>query len=231
MTIKVKALLPLITWDKAIFISDRPGKNKGDAGLGGGGEATDILLNRVSKAKRSITIQSPYLVMPEGALDIFEGLIKNAVKIRVVTNSLASTDNLLAFSGYQNQKQLLLDAGLDIYEYKPYPAIASELFLRFEENYHEKPVVAIHAKTMVIDGQSLYVGTFNLDPRSANLNTEVGIIVDNMKLAKEVETHIFNDMKAENSWEVRKYNANAEVSIGRRLKLLLYRMLPMQSVL
>ena len=54
---------------------------------------------------------------------------------------------------------------------------------------------------MVVDGRTLYIGTFNLDPRSANLNTEVGIIVDSRELAQEVEASIVNDMSEDNSWQ------------------------------
>jgi cardiolipin synthase C len=231
MTPRVMELWPYLIWDDAKFISDRPGKNEGQSGLAGGGEATTHLLNEVMLAKKSITIQSPYLVMPEGGMEVFADLIKQGVDVKVITNSLASTDNLFAFSGYQNQKKELLGIGVNIYEYKPYPDIAKKLFERTEYVDKTMPVFAIHAKTMVIDGQTLFIGTFNLDPRSANLNTEVGVIVKNENLSQAVEEYILNDAKPVNSWDVRKYDANQEVGLFKRFKLFLVRLLPMHAVL
>jgi cardiolipin synthase C len=228
---RIMELWPSLIWDDAIFISDKPGKNKGDQGLGGGGESTTHLINEVLLAKESITIQSPYLVMPEGGMDMFADLIKQGVNVTVVTNSLASTDNLFAFSGYQNQKEKLLQIGVNIFEYKPYPEIALQLFQRAEYVDKEMPVFAIHAKTMVIDSETLYIGTFNLDPRSANLNTEVGVIVKNKELAQSVEQTILNDAKPKNSWDVREVDANKKVGIFKRVKLYLIRLLPMHAVL
>ncbi|NOG60380.1 MAG: phospholipase D family protein [Proteobacteria bacterium] len=231
MTVKVMGLWPQLVWDDVVFISDKPGKNRAEFGLGGGGASTAHLLNEVMQAKKSITIQSPYLVMPKGGLEIFSGLIKQGVDVRVVTNSLASTDNLLAFSGYQNQKKELLKTGFNIFEYKPYPDIAKKLFQREEYKNKTIPVFAIHAKTMVVDSETLFVGTFNLDPRSANLNTEVGVIVKNKALASAVEANILNDAKPENSWEAKKVNANREGGIIKRVQLFFLRLLPMEAVL
>ena len=231
MTPKVMKLWPLLIWDNAVFVSDRPGKNKGQSGLGGGGDATTHLFNEVMLAKKSITIQSPYLVIPKGGMEVFADLIKQGVNVRIVTNSLASTDNLFAFSGYQNQKEELLKTGINIFEYKPYPAIAKKLFMRAEYVNKEMPVFAIHAKTMVIDSETLFIGTFNLDPRSANLNTEVGVIVKNSALASAVEANILNDGKPENSWEARKYDSNKESGFFKQIKLFFFSLLPMESVL
>ncbi len=231
MTVKVMKLWPMLIWDDTVFVSDKPGKNTGDSGLGGGGDSTTYLLNEVMLAKKSITIQSPYLVMPKGGLGVFSDLIKQGVTVNIVTNSLASTDNLLAFSGYQNQKKELLDIGINVFEYKPYPAIAKELLMRAGYTKKKMPVFAIHAKTMVIDSKTLFIGTFNLDPRSANLNTEVGVIVKNEILANTVEENILEDAKPENSWEARKVNANKEGGFIKRIKLFFFRLLPMEAVL
>jgi len=231
MTPKVMEIWPLLIWDEAIFISDKPGKNKQRSGLSGGGEATTHLLRAVMLAKESITIQSPYLVMPKGGMAVFANLIKQGVHVRIVTNSLASTDNLLAFSGYQNQKKELLATGINIFEYKPYPAIAKELFMRAEYVDKTMPVFAIHAKTMVIDSQTLFIGTFNLDPRSANLNTEVGVIIHNSELASTVEGNILNDANPENSWNASRVDVNKEGGILKRIKLFFLRLLPMEAIL
>ncbi len=231
MTKNISYILGKLVWDDVEFISDRPGKNDGSDGLGGGGDITDILICEVEKAKKSIIIQSPYLVLTKGGFELFAKKIKEGVDVRIITNSLPSTDNLMAFSGYQKQKKALRNIGVDIYEYKPYPVAQKDLFQRFSEMSRNIPIFAIHAKTFVIDSNVLYVGTFNLDPRSANLNTEVGVLIRNSELAQQTENNILRDMAPENSWRVKDYNANSKAKLFKRFKLFLYKLLPLEPVL
>jgi putative cardiolipin synthase len=226
---KFSALLDTMTWDDIQFIHDRPGKN--EQGWYGGGETTQTLVQVLQKAKSRVIIQSPYLVMPKGGLDLFKELISRGVKVSIVTNSLASTDNPYAFSGYSKQRQKILDTGIDVYEYRPNPAVQRELFRRYAKVEQKPPVFAIHAKTLVVDGETLFVGTFNLDPRSANLNTEVGILISNPKIAGPVEQAILNDMRPENSWNARLDNPDSFAPRSKRLKIWFKKLLPMEPLL
>ncbi|NCF15266.1 MAG: phospholipase D family protein, partial [Gammaproteobacteria bacterium] len=194
------ALLETMSWEDARFISDSPGKNEGDSGLGGGGESTQLLVDAVRNAQSSVLIQSPYLIMPEGGIELFEELIARGVRIRVSTNSLASTDNIPAFSGYYGQRDDLLEAGVELYEFKPHPAYKNELIERYPRLAEKNPIFALHAKSMVVDDETVYIGTFNLDPRSANLNTEVGLFVDSVELARQLTASIERDIDPANSW-------------------------------
>jgi putative cardiolipin synthase len=221
-----------LVWDQAIFISDAPGKNSNRFFLDGGGEATSALFDVVAKAEKSVLIQSPYLVLPEGGIELFEELTEKGVRIKISTNSLASTDNLLAFSGYKKQRKAILKTGVEVYEYNPNPAIQQQLIERYPRLADNSPVFAIHAKSMVVDEKVLYIGTFNLDPRSANLNTEVGIIVENEELANQLTQSIENDMHAENSWQTTlDYNPDSEAPFFKRTKVFFLRMLPLDPVL
>lgn len=224
-------LLDSLVWDDAVFVSDSPGKNSGQSGLSGGGESTERLASALGAARREIVIESPYLVLPDGGFELFGELIERGVTVSIVTNSLASTDNLQAFSGYAKQRQRLLDLGIRLREFKPAPAIETELIERYAAIEKTAPVFAIHAKSFVVDGSVLFVGTFNLDPRSANLNTEVGVLVENETLAGQVRTQILSDMQAENSWDPRIDDADAEASLGKRLQLLFWKLLPITPVL
>ena len=229
---QVRPLLESMVWDEMTFISDIPGKNRGDMGLGGGGESTRRLIEALRDAKKDILIQSPYLVMPEGGIEFFEELIERGVRIRISTNSLASTDNIQAFSGYASQRKRLLRAGIEIYEYKPYPALRETLLERYPKIAENDPVFALHAKSLVIDNQVMYIGTFNLDPRSANLNTEVGVLARNKQLARQLTTSIEQDIRPENSWRTTlDFNPDGEVSRIKRLRVWLNRMLPIEPVL
>ena len=223
-------LTSALIWDDIEFISDIPGKNKAK-GLGGGGRTTARLVKLLMAAEKTVTVQSPYLVLPKEGFTIFEELHSRGVKIRIVTNSLASTDNLQAFSGYSKQRQDILDAGVEVFEYKPEPEIQKELIARYKRIEKEIPTFAIHAKTLVIDGEDVFIGTFNLDPRSANLNTEVGILVQNRRLAKLVEKKIHRDMQPENSWNATEENPDRFAPLTKRMKVFFWKLLPITPLL
>jgi cardiolipin synthase C len=226
------ALLQGMSWEDVTFLSDVPGKNSGESGLGGGGETTNRLITAVKNARQSILIQSPYLIMPDGGIDLFRELVSRGVRIRISTNSLASTDNIPAFSGYQGQRSDLLDAGVELYEFMDEPNIRTALITRYPRIAENDPTFAIHAKSMVIDGETVFIGTFNLDPRSANLNTEVGALVKSRALAEQVTASIERDMLPGNSWPItRDFNPDFVVSRGKRFKTWINRLLPMEPVL
>lgn len=220
-----------LTWTKVEFISDTPGKNGNKLMLGGGGLTTQKLAQLVKNAKTHIVIQSPYLVMSDAAKDLFRQAIKHGVKIRINTNSLASTDNIQAFSGYRNQRDSLIKMGVEIYEYKPDPQIKQQLLKKSMVQDAKPPVFAIHAKTMVIDTKTVYIGTFNFDPRSENLNTEVGVIIQDGPLAQSVQSAIETDMQPENSWSAAKDNPDQYVSLPKRSKVMLYQLTPIKPLL
>ena len=225
-------LLQHMTWQDVSFISDVPGKNDGTSGLAGGGESTTSLAEALREAKSSVVIQSPYLIMPKGGIELLDELNGRGVRVRISTNSLASTDNIAAFSGYHRQRLRLLQSGVELFEFKPHPGIQSELIERYPRIAENNPVFALHAKSMVIDDNTIFIGTFNLDPRSANLNTEVGVLIESKALASNLTAAIERDMHPENSWQTtRKYAPDYEVPRSKRLKLGLINLLPIEPVL
>jgi putative cardiolipin synthase len=185
----------------------------------------------VKNAQEQIVIQSPYLVMSSAAQQLFKQAIQRGVKVRINTNSLASTDNIQAFSGYRNQRKQLLKMGIEIYEYKPDPEIRQQLVRSLSVANEKPPVFAIHAKTMVVDNKTVYIGTFNFDPRSENLNTEVGVIVSDTNLASAVLTAIETDMQPENSWNASVENPDQYVPISKRSRVRLYQLTPIKPLL
>ncbi len=229
---RFSSLIENLVWDDADFISDVPGKNTNQFFLDGGGETTARLSGELRNAKHSVIIQSPYLVLPKGGVALLKELTDRGVEVKISTNSMASTDNLMAYSGYHKQRKALLAAGIQIYEYKPSPAIQSTLIERFPQLDLNKTVFAIHAKSMVIDRERFYIGTFNLDPRSANLNTEVGVLVSNSKLGEQLAQSIETDMHEDNSWLITHGSSpDQHVPFGKRFKVGLLKLLPMTGVL
>lgn len=224
------AISKQVVWTDVTIISDLPGKNT-LAGLEDGGQSTLALVKLVNDAQRQIIIQSPYLVMSDRAISLFQSAIDRGVKVQINTNSLAATDNIQAFSGYRNQRNQLLKMGVSIHEYKPNPSIKKRLIAASVLAQKRSPTFAIHAKTMVIDSDTLFIGTFNFDPRSENLNTEIGVVIHNPDLAKSVENAIKTDMLPENSWNTASDNPDQYVSFAKRSKVRFLQMLPIKALL
>ena len=192
----------LVWIDQVSFVSDEPGKNEGSDGMSGGGLSTDSLISLIGQAKKSIHIQSPYLITTELSQNLFKEAIDRGVEIKILTNSLSSTDNLEAFNGYTRDRETLLEIGVKIFEFKPDAAIRFKIMtgaLQREIDY--APIFGLHAKSMVIDEEIAVIGTFNLDPRSANLNTECITIVRDNKVAGDLYNAMEEDIKPENAWE------------------------------
>lgn len=220
-----------VGWGKIEFISDKPGKNENRFKLDGGGLTTEALARLLEKARDHVVIQSPYLVLSDAAMDLFRRTTMRGVRVRISTNSLASTDNLPAFSGYRSQRKQLLKMGLQIYEYRPDPEVERILMQRRAATKDKTPVFALHAKTLVVDSKIVFIGTFNLDPRSENLNTESGVIIHNDAVAEAVEAAIETDMKPGNSWNATSDKPDQYVPFFKRSKARFWQIMPIKPLL
>jgi len=215
-------------WGDIEFISDPPGKNEG--GFAGGGRSSAALGRLLESAQQDVLIQSPYLVASARARERFAALRARGVRIRISTNSLLSTDNLQAFSGYRGQREALLGLGIEVFEARPDAPVRRQLMRRAGPPLAREPVFSIHAKTLVVDGRVAYVGTFNLDPRSENLNTEVGVIIRDAAVAGAIAQGIVTDMADANSWNARE-DPDRHAPRGKRLKAAFWQLLPLEPLL
>lgn len=134
------------------------------------------LLALTEQAERSVTIQSPYVIPTKQMKDDIQNLTDDypAVETRLLTNSLASTNNVIANSGYQANRQAILNMGIQLYEFSPEEA-------------------QFHTKAFIIDNQVSAIGTFNIDSRSAYLNTESMLIIDSPEFTQELFSNIYQD--------------------------------------
>ena len=214
--------------DSVSFVADNPGKNSGTDGLGGGGVSTSELIRLVKSARKSVTIESPYLVTTRQSQDLFREAIARGVRVRVLTNSLASTDNVDAFSGYVRERDALLGIGVDIYEFKPDAEERRRLLTgALQSTLNFAPKFGLHAKSMVVDDNVVVIGTFNLDPRSANLNTECLAVIRDARVAANVLHAMDVDMQPENAWHTtREFNPDRNVGIAKRMKVWFRRVVP-----
>jgi putative cardiolipin synthase len=148
-------------------------------------------------AKTEVDMTSPYLVPGERGMAAFEELRKRNVKLTLLTNSLAANDEPLVHTGYARYRERLLASGADLYELSPQRTSKGERFGMFG-----KSLGRLHAKTAAIDKTRIFIGSMNLDPRSASQNTEMGLVVDSPQLAREM-LRIINISKLQNSYRLR----------------------------
>ena len=152
---------------------------------------------QVWQAKSELVITSPYMIPGHDGVTSFENLQKNKVKVTVVTNSLAATDEPLVHNGYSKYRPAMLKAGVDLYELSPTRTQKTKRLGMFG-----KSLGRLHAKTAVIDRHLVFVGSMNLDPRSASANTELGMFIDSPALAKEL-LRVINISRLESAYRVR----------------------------
>ena len=218
-----------LAWvDSVRFVYDAPGKNDGHDGLGGGGITLDTLVQLVRDARTSIDIQSPYLITTELGRSLLRDAVARGVRVRILTNSLASTDNLEAFSGYARDRDVLLATGAHIFEVRPDASARRTIMTgSLQGTLARIPIFGLHAKSMVIDGHITVVGTFNMDPRSANLNTECLTIIYSDQIAMGVGARMTEEFGPENAWETtRDANPDGHASSAKRLKAWYRRVIP-----
>ena len=218
----------LVWVDSMVFVSDDPGKNDGTQGLGGGGKTTTALAELVQNAKSTIDIQSPYLITTDESRQLFKDAVDRGVKVRILTNSLASTDNVEAFSSYQSDRTKLLETGVEVYEFRPDAEERTKIMTgELQATLEEMPIFGLHAKSMVVDGEIAVIGTFNLDPRSANLNTECITVIPSSIIAQSVLDGMNIEFQPENSWQTTvTSNPDSLVGRGKRFKTWTRKILP-----
>lgn len=175
---------PLI-WAPGEAIYDNPDKVKG----GWAQVAGQLLRERVERAaaevRSDLLIASPYLVPGEDGLRLLTGLRARNVRVRILTNSLQSTDAPITFAAYDRYRVPMLQAGIELYEVRPHlgePNVPGGGSLKSSSS----TPFALHAKVFVFDRRQVFIGSMNFDVRSDRLNTEVGVIIDSPELANEL---------------------------------------------
>jgi putative cardiolipin synthase len=154
------------------------------------------------KADSELMIISPYFIPGEDGIALFRHLRENKVRIRILTNSFAATDLKLVQAGYNRYRRSLLDEQVELYEFKPtFPL--SHTRRKKRSAFGGPSQACMHAKAYVIDKKQVFVGSFNHDPRSAILNTEVGILIDSSELAAQLKTLFDRYTEPQNSYRLK----------------------------
>ena len=138
---------------------------------------------------------SAYFVPTAAGVDAFTRLAQRGVKIRILTNSLSTTDVAAVHAGYAKRRQRLLQGGIELYELRALseaPRKHKRLGLGSGSagGSGKTARASLHAKTFSVDRTRVFVGSFNFDPRSSRINTELGFVIDSPALAKLIESRI-----------------------------------------
>lgn len=204
--------VPLV-WAPSTLLVDAPGKvAPGDDEVNAGDTVVDGLLTLMQQAQRDVLIISPYFVPGARMMAVYQQLRQRGVRIRVLTNSLASNDAPAAHAGYARYRQALLDMGIELYEMRSDPDTAAELLGSEAQGQPRRrgawfgsgpggskaatSRASLHSKAVMIDGRLSVIGSMNLDLRSQLKNSEVALVIRSAALAQlatqQVESALAN---------------------------------------
>ncbi|MBL9211129.1 MAG: phospholipase D family protein [Opitutaceae bacterium] len=184
---------------QARFIADDPARHDPAAPDEAPVAVANALRELIGRARNEVTAVSAYLIPTEK----FEAALAQAeargVSVRILTNSLRSNNHLAAHAAYRNHLHRLLRQGVDLHEVR---ALAKD-----REQYMPAPAdtkrLGLHAKAIVFDDHTVYVGSCNLDPRSLRLNTEVGLVIESRTLNAALRESLALDFSPRNAWALR----------------------------
>nr|WP_205763844.1 phospholipase D family protein [Acidovorax sp. SRB_24] len=169
-------------WAQTTLVSDDPAKGLAQAQRDG--LLVTQLHDVLGTPQRSVALVSPYFVPTAAGVRALARLRENGIRVRVMTNAYEATDVPLVHAGYAQYRQALLRHGVELYEMQrlaPPPPTGAR------RNPLGSSGSSLHAKTFAVDSARAFVGSFNFDPRSARLNTELGLVIDSPALARQIE--------------------------------------------
>lgn len=156
-------------------------------------EIAESLMALARKVEREVIVVSPYLVPTRNMMVIAAELAGRGIRMRVVTNSLASNDVVIAHSAYASFRPVLLENGVELYEFRGDPAMA------FNDRADQ---VSLHSKYILFDDELVFLGSLNLDPRSLYLNTELGVVLRSRALSRVLRDQFDEYTHPDNAWRV-----------------------------
>jgi putative cardiolipin synthase len=181
-------------WAPGHVLVDDPAKvvTKSDTGI-----VREAISRRITEVSKELFISSAYLVLPERPVDRIRELCSRGVTVRILTNSAATNDVLPAHAGYARTRKKLLDAGAELYELRP----DTKLQRRWSVLAGQSSA-SLHVKSVLFDRESVFIGSFNLDPRSTALNTEIGVMIDSPEIAARVGEFFDESILPESAFRV-----------------------------
>lgn len=168
------------------------------------------LVEQLAMARNELVIVSAYFIPTAELEDAIRSAEQRGVQVRVLTNSLRSNNHTAAHAAYRTFVRKLIGYGVDVHEVR---ALAKDRAIYMQEPVDRKHL-GLHAKTLLIDEDWSFVGSANLDPRSLELNTEVGLLVQSPELNRRLRECLSRDFDTRNAWQVRESADGELVWVG-----------------
>lgn len=184
-------------WAPALMVSDHPSKGWGRAKPNQ--LITYEMMAAIGTPKERLELVTPYFVPTRAGVDALVALAEQGVEILILTNSLEATDVAIVHAGYAKWRKELLQAGIRIFESKGRVQRRDLSTLDDDDEGQRRRIFgssasSLHAKTFAVDGERVFIGSFNFDPRSAALNTELGFVIESEVMARAVDDAFLNDI-------------------------------------
>lgn len=236
-------MLPGLTWAEGELVFDSPSVNTQED-PDSPQRSAEMLHQLVEQADKEILVESAYLILGDDQLDILKQIRARGVPVLALTNSLASNDLTTNHAGYARRRGGMLANGMELYELRP-DAAACSSWVEMSD-FCSNGAVSLHAKSVVFDRKTLYIGSFNINLRSIYLNSETILVIHSAQLAEQLAQDIEAAMAPENSWRVTRdadgqllWSAGAKqiwthepaTGFWRRFKSGLFSLLPMEKYL
>jgi putative cardiolipin synthase len=202
-------------------------------------QLTAPIFEMLGRAQERVLLCTAYLIPDQAFMDLLAELVDRGVEVKLLTNSLASNNHMVAHTAYKRWRKKLLDIGVELYESREDSLYISE--------YTAPPVepgfLGMHSKAFVVDDRYNFIGSPNIDPRSLIINTEIGFFIESESLATQLAALIERDISPEAAWRVfrddrgrLRWESSAGVvrsqpALGplQRLKTFLINLLPLKS--
>jgi cardiolipin synthase C len=190
-----------LIWAKGEAVSEPPVRGSPDATKPG--QTQSAILRTLANVRKEVTKEvvmvMAYYIPGKRGLEVVSELTARGVRVRVLTNSLASTDVIAVHSSYSRYRPALLAAGIELYEYR---ADAERPTPKDHVMRTGSTGSALHAKVRVYDRRVVWIGSANSDPRSRRLNTEAGLLIESEALAERLLKGLDQDFSPRHSWRL-----------------------------
>jgi len=223
------------SWGNAQVLYDPPSKIN-EKGLAS--PLLDDLEEAFANTTKSLFIISPYFVPGENGIEYLRKMVERGVEVSILTNSLAATDVVAVHSGYAPYRKPLLAAGITLYETK--------VTANFKPSaWRGSTQASLHAKSIIFDNKHTFVGSLNLDPRSIFINTEIGVLFENVPLSEKIHNAL-SDAISDSAYQVKlndnklewidlktknTFTSEPDASIWRKIGACFFGILPIEDQL
>lgn len=182
-------------WAKGEVLFDRYDSMRSD---NPNGKMIRDIASTIADAEDHVHMEAAYFVLRDRSIDFTRQLCDRGVEVRVLTNALAGNDVVAAQAGHTRRRPEVIRAGVEVYELRPdAPALLSQVAPHARGSRS-----ALHTKAFVVDGEKSFIGSFNIDPRSADINSEIGLLVHSRPFAKQVGAFLDEGVHPDNAYRV-----------------------------